>query len=59
MLILHIISKISVMLNTGMKVIPCCRQAGIMYHTIAVMIYCKVIPFCGVRYNIRLSQGFI
>jgi hypothetical protein len=47
------------MFNTGVKVIPCCGQAGIMDHTIAFMIHSDVIPFCGIGYNIGLSQGFI
>jgi hypothetical protein len=59
MLTQYMISEIAVMLNTGMMIRPCCGQAGIMYDSAAVMIYCKVIPSVGVRYYIRRLQALI
>jgi hypothetical protein len=52
----YVISKIAVMFYTGMKVVPCCGQAGIMYDSATEMIHCEVIPLCGVGYNPGLSQ---
>jgi hypothetical protein len=50
------ISKISMMLDTGMMVIPCCGDTGIMYYTAAEMIYRNTIPTVWVRYKIRRFQ---